>query len=129
MYIMIKKGQQISLKINGAVIAKSTSCTLSITANTTDESSKDDEDPFFDNPTVANNTWNVQNESFVTTVTALKAILIMFMAKKAVPVEIYDPEDVTTTTGNAVITALTVSAQNGQEATLSLSLQGDGMYN
>ncbi|MBO7171795.1 MAG: hypothetical protein J6V52_02425 [Bacteroidaceae bacterium] len=126
---MIKKGQQISLKINGAVIAKSTSCTLSITANTTDESSKDDEDPFFDNPTVANNTWNVQNESFVTTVTALKAILIMFMAKKAVPVEIYDPEDVTTTTGNAVITALTVSAQNGQEATLSLSLQGDGMYN
>ena len=126
---MIKKGQQISLKINGAVIAKSTSCTLSITANTTDESSKDDEDPFFDNPTVANNTWNVQNESFVTTVTALKAILIMFMAKKAVPVEIYDPEDVTTTTGNAVITALTVSAHNGQEATLSLSLQGDGMYN
>jgi predicted secreted protein len=126
---MIKKGQQISLKINGAVIAKSTSCTLNITANTTDESSKDDEDPFFDNPTVANNTWNVQNESFVTTVTALKSVLTMFMAKKAVPVEIYDPEDVTTTTGNAVITGLTVSAQNGQEATLSLSLQGDGMYN
>lgn len=126
---MVKKGQQISLKINGAVIAKSTSCTLNITANTTNESSKDDEDPFFDNPTVANNTWNVQNESFVTTVTALKAILTMLMAKKAVPVEIYDPEDVTTTTGNAVITALTVSAQNGEEATLSLNLQGDGMYN
>lgn len=126
---MIKKGQQISLKINGAVIAKSTSCSLNITANTTDESSKDDADPFFDNPTVANTTWNVQNESFVTTVTALKAVLNMFMAKAAVPAEIYDPEDVTTTTGNAVITSLSISAQNGQEATLSLSLQGDGMYN
>lgn len=126
---MILKGQEIKLKLDGKVIAKSQNCTLNITANTSDESSKDDADPYFDHPSVESTGWSAQNESFIADTGALKEILTKFKAKQPMPVEVSDPAGVTTAQGYALITGITVDAPNNGKATLSISLTGNGILN
>lgn len=124
---MILKGQKINLKVGGSVIAKSTSCSLSVSANTADESSKDDSDPMFDSPTVTAITWSCTNESFIVSVAALVELITLFKNHGSVAVEMTDAKDVTAGSGNAVITGLSVNAPNGENATVTLSLQGNGV--
>ncbi len=126
---MILKGQQIKLKLDGKVIAKSQGCTLNISANTTDESSKDDADPFFDSPSVDTVVWTAQNESFVADIAGLKEIFTKFLSRGSFSVEVYDDGGVTTTQGQAIITGITLSAPNNGKATLSISLTGNGVLN
>lgn len=126
---MILKGQHVTLKVNQAVIAKSTNCSLNITANTTDASSKDDANPMFDNPEVSTVGWQCNNESFVVSVSSLIGLIEMFKAGEPVSVEIGDPNGVTTGSGNALVTAVSVNAPNGEDVTVSLSFQGTGMLN
>lgn len=123
---MILKGQHINLKLNGNVIAKSTNCSLNITANTTDESSKDDSNPMFDSPSVSNSTWTCSNESFIVDVASLVRLISLFKSHNAVEVELNDPQNVTESYGFALITGLTVTASNGENATVRLSFQGKG---
>lgn len=127
-FAMIKKGQKIKIKIDGETVAKSTSCTLSITANTTDESTKDDVDALYDNPSVSYISWSCSNEGFIVDLPWLKSLLELFQAHEPVDVEVSDDKDVVTTTGKALITGITISAPNKENATVSISLQGDGMY-
>lgn len=126
---MILKGQNVTLKVNQAVIAKSTSCSLNITANTTDASSKDDENPLFDNSEVSTVGWQCTNESFVVSASSLIALMQMFKAGVAVGIEFGDPKGVTSGNGSALLTGLTVNAPNGDNLTVTLSFQGTGKLN
>lgn len=121
---MILKGQRVKLKIDEQEIAKSTNCTMSLTVNTTDASSKDDADAMFDNQEATHYTWNVSNESFATTVEGLKAILTKLKSGETVSVEVYDPGLVTTQVGQALITGVSINAPAGEKVTLGVSLQG-----
>lgn len=121
---MILKGQEIRLKIEGAEIAKSTNCTLSLTVNTMDSSSKDDDDAMFDNQEASHYTWNCTNESFVTSVEGMKELLTKYKGAETVSVEITDPRQVTSQYGQALITSININAPVNEKATLSVSLQG-----
>lgn len=121
---MILKGQRVKLKIDEQEIAKSTNCTMSLTVNTTDASSKDDADAMFDNQEATHYTWNVSNESFVTKVEGLKTLLSKLKSGETVSVEVYDPGLVTAQVGQALITGVSINAPAGEEATVSVSLQG-----
>lgn len=119
------KGQDVNLFIDEAVVAGSTSCTFTLTANTADAASKTDPgDGMWDNPEFQNYSWQMGNESFVTSAAGLQTLLQKVISGDAeVGVRFQVGMDVSFT-GRAIITQLQVSASNGDKAQLSLSLEG-----
>lgn len=124
---MIKKlkGQDVNLFINDAIVAGSTSCSLTLTANTADAASKSDPgDGMWDNPEFQNYGWQMSNESYVVDIASLKTLLNKVVNGDAiVDVQFQLWEDVNMA-GKAIVTQLQVSAPNGDKAQLSLSLEG-----
>jgi predicted secreted protein len=119
------KGQDVNLFIDGAVVAGSTSCTFTLSANTADAASKTDPgDGMWDNPEFQNYNWQMGNESFVANVAGLQTLLQKVINGNAeVDVHFQVGDDVSMA-GRAIITQLQVSAPNGEKVTLSLSLEG-----
>lgn len=120
------KSQDVNLFINGQVIAASTSCTFSLTANSTDAATKNDGgDAIWDNPDFVNYAWNMGNESFVLAVDSLLTLLDTVINGDA-KVQVAFQYEGLTLGGEALITQMTINAPNGDNVTLSLSLDGSG---
>ena len=124
---MIKrlKGQDVTLFIDDAIVAGSTSCSLTLTANTADAASKSDPgDGMWDNPEFQNYDWQMSNESYVVDIASLATLLNKVVNGDAiVDVQFQLWQDVWMA-GKAIVTQLQVSAPNGDKAQLSLSLEG-----
>lgn len=119
------KGQDVNLFIDNAIVAGSTSCSLTLTANTADAASKSDPgDGMWDNPEFQNYGWQMSNESYVVDIASLKTLLNKVVNGDAtVDVQFQMWHDVSMV-GKAIVTQLQVSAPNGDKAQLSLSLEG-----
>lgn len=119
------KGQAITVSIAGTAVASSTNCSVNITANTSSVATKDDSDPYFENPETTNVSWDISNESFVTTVDNLKTLVNAWVARTEVTV-LVQRSVATLVTGSAYITNIQVTAPNDGYATISLSMAGTG---
>lgn len=120
------KGKDVNLLIDGAVVARSTSCNFSVKANMTDSASKDDDDPEFEHSEVINVSWEAKNESFIATRQGLVKVMQAWLDGRLLDVSEKDGDTVVMT-GKAFITNLSVSAPKEGNATLSLSLTGNGV--
>lgn len=120
------KGQDVNLFVNGQVIAASTSCTFNLTANSTDAATKNDGgDAMWDNPDFVNYAWNMGNESFLLDTEHLLTLLNTVINGDA-KVDVGFQYEGITLGGSAIITQLQVNAPNGDNVTVSLSLDGSG---
>lgn len=121
------KGQQVTLQVDGTVIASSTSCSLSMTGNTADASTKDDTNAFFASPEFTNCTWEASNESFVSTVAGYKTLVSAWLNQTAVTLTFVDSSTYgLAVSGTAYISSLSLTAAVGEYATISVSFAGDG---
>lgn len=121
------KAKQVNLFVDGAVIQSSTSCTLALTANTADAASKTDlGDGMWDNPTFVNYSWTMSNESFVADIDALSLLLMKVIFGDAKVAVVMQDEGNFFLEGSAIVTQLQLNAPNGDNATMSLSLEGSG---
>ena len=126
---MIKyiKAKKVNLLVDGAAIQSSTSCTLALTANTADAASKTDPgDGMWDNPAFVNYSWTMGNESFVADIEALSLLLQNVINGDAKVTVIMQDENNFYLEGSAIVTQLQLNAPNGENATMSLSLEGSG---
>lgn len=121
------KAKQVNLFVDGAVIQSSTSCTLALTANTADAASKTDlGDGIWDNPSFINYSWTMSNESFVADIEALSLLLLKVINGDAKVAVVMQDEASFFLEGSAIVTQLQLNAPNGDNATMSLSLEGSG---
>lgn len=119
------KGKDVNLLVDGQVVAASTSCTFTLTANTADAASKTDPgDGMWDNPEFTHYGWQMGNESFVTDAAALASLLTKVISGDARVMVLFQAGTGLALKGQAIVTQLSVSAANGEKATLSLSLEG-----
>lgn len=119
------KGKDVNLLVDGQVVAASTSCTFTLTANTADAASKTDPgDGLWDNPEFTHYGWQMGNESFVTNAGALTSLLTKVISGDARVEVQFQADTGLALKGQAIVTQLSVSAANGEKATLSLSLEG-----
>ena len=130
------KGQHVNLLLKRGssygVIASSTNCSLDITANTADAAAKDDPgNGIFDNPEFTNYSWSASNESFIVDINYLAYLLDLVINGNG-EVDMQFGNDANyygnkvAKQGRAIISSLTVDADNGDFAKLSLSLDGNG---
>ena len=119
------KGKDVNLLVDGQVVAASTSCTFTLTANTADAASKTDPgDGMWDNPEFTHYGWQMGNESFVTNAGTLASLLTKVISGDARVEALFQADTGLALKGQAIVTQLSVSATNGEKATLSLSLEG-----
>lgn len=129
---MIKyvKAKKVNLLVDGAAIQSSTSCTLALTANTADAASKTDPgDGMWDNPAFVSYSWTMGNESFVADIEALSSLLLKVINGDATLDVAIQDENNFYLEGSAIVTQLQLNAPNGDNATMSLSLEGLGPLN
>lgn len=124
------KGTDVNLLVDGAVIAGSTSCTFSLTANTSDAASKTDPgDGMWDNPEFQNYSWQMGNESFMCDTDGLLSLLDTVINGDA-QVDVSFQIGGTTDSGaicyggKAIVSQLQVKAASNDKVTISLSLEG-----
>lgn len=120
-----------------ACVAAATSCTLHTAANTEDASTKDDTGDWGATE-VTGLTWDCSCESLLVIdddANAIKDIWEAYSKKQPVGIAVQSAKgeknrtvdiDGISFTGNAIITDLSIQAQNKQNTTLSIQLQGVG---
>ena len=120
------KGRNVNLLVDGEVIAASTNCSFSLTANTSDSASKSDEgNGMWDNPEFTFYDWSASNESFVVSIAHLQTLLRKVVVENAtVFVTFQATETGICYAADAIITQLQLSAPNGDNVKLSLSFDG-----
>lgn len=132
------KGQEVQLLCGTSansldVFAASTSCDLSITANTVDASDKDQQNPEIDDVEFSNYSWNMSNESFVTDILGLKDLISRLTSGDN---KVYVQYNANTSAssvpkfvkkGVAIITSLDINAANGELVKMTISLEGYGV--
>ncbi len=122
------KGKDVTLSVDGNVLAKSTSCSLNVSANTIDASSKDDADPLFENPEFVNTSWNANNESFVADAENAKDLIRRWMAGERILVSlVFGDAQCMAYEGYAYLTSVSITAAVGDKSKLSVSFTGDGV--
>ena len=132
------KGQNLRVFIDGKPTALATNCTVNITLNTEDGSTKDTTGSAA-SPEVTGGSWNITFEQLYNSADAaaqtfltLKAIIASMQAKPVVFDKTGGGENrVQQTaaykmTGNAYLSQLTLTATNRQNATISGTLTGTG---
>lgn len=118
------KGQEVTVEIGGTAIAKSTNCTLTLTTQTTDTSSKDDTEQYFNSPEITGMSWEITNESFVTDTDGLTQLAYYWSSRAEVTLCFNSGQG--TLQGSAYITNMTITAAMGEYSTISLSFSGCG---
>lgn len=115
------------------VFAASTSCDLSITANTVDASDKDQKNPEIDDVEFSNYSWTMSNESFVTDIRGLQGLISRLTNGEN---QVYVQYNANTSNssipkfvkkGVAIITSLDINAANGELVKMTISLEGNGV--
>lgn len=118
------------LRLDHVAVAASTSCSIDITTNTSDVSTKDDADALFDNPEPTYIDWECSNESFVANKADLLKLVQAWVESTELNVSyncgMSDAVAGWNCTGKAFISSLSVKAAMGEKATVSLSLTGNG---
>lgn len=119
-----------SIELDHVQVAASTSCSIDITTNTSDVSTKDDADAQFDNPEPTYIDWECSNESFVANRKDLRKLVLAWVDSTELNVTyvcgMSDSVAGWSCTGKAFISSLSVKAAMGEKATVSLSLTGNG---
>lgn len=111
------KGQNFRLLVSGAVIPEATSCSVTITGNTEDSSTKDTV-VAWNEETVVSTSWSAQVDSYDAEVADLVALVNTFVASQPVPVG----WDQTAGSGNGVAQEASF-ARSGNAILNDLSLQ------
>lgn len=120
------KGQDVNLFIDNKVVAASTSCTFTLNANTTDAVVKNDgSGAMWDNPDFTLYSWTMGNESFVLSTDSLLTLLDTIINGEAKVQVAFQYADYCLS-GEAIISQFNIKAPNGENVTLSLSLEGSG---
>lgn len=119
------KGQNVNLMVNGAVIAASTSCQFTVTANTADAAAKDDQgDGMWDNSEFTYCDWTASNESFIVDYSNLLELFELVVNGDAMVDVAFQMDNMLVVGGQAIISQLQIQATNKENATMSLSLEG-----
>lgn len=140
------KGKNLQVLLNGKSIALATSHSLDITINTADTTTKDSDGKFLQNETTTIQ-WSLQSEnlcSFGTDGSDTQTVLDLALVGTPVtvvfglvtPLDAVVPtggftvnstaSDKFAYTGSAIITSISVSANNGEKATYSVTFTGTG---
>ena len=131
------KGQNFRAFVGGSAVAEAVNCSVQITGNMEDSSTKDTESDYITEQMVSKS-WQVQVDSYQATAAAIKTLLTRFNAGTAVSVGF----DQTTTTaggqnrtaagadfartGQALLTDLSIQANNRAVINISTTYQGTG---
>lgn len=126
----ILKGKDVFIAVDGTPVAGSTSCSLTLTANTADAATKNDPgDGMWDRPMFSNYSWTMSNESFVVSIEGMQTLLQKVINGDGKVSVLLQDRYITpgmVLQGTAIITSLQVSAPNNDKASISISLDGCG---
>lgn len=121
------KSNAVNIILGSAVIAASDSCDFAINQNTTDAAAKDDPGAgMWDNPEATYYDWQVNNESFLVSVSDLRTLIGQAIAGNAVTVktQIVGDGGSYVRQGSALTTRLSVSSQIDDYVKVTLSFDG-----
>ena len=131
------KGQNFRVFISGSAVPEATNCSVQMTGNMEDASTKDTEGDYTSESMVSKS-WQVQVDSYEATASALKALLTRFNGGAAVSVGFDQTETTPGTqnrtaaeadfarTGQALLTDVSIVANNRATVTISTTYQGSG---
>lgn len=128
------KGQNFRLLLSSAVIPDATNASITMTANTSDVTTKDTEGLSVDEEVVTTD-WSAQVDNFQSTVAQLQAIITMFNAAQPVAVgwdqTTGDGNDTPASasfarSGNAILNDFTFNFNDREIVSTSLQFQGTG---
>ena len=131
------KGQNFRVFVAGSAVPEAVSCSVQISGNMEDSSTKDTEGDYT-NEQMVSKSWQVQVDNYQATAAALKALLTRFNAGTAVAVK-FD-QTVTTEgtqnrtaagadfarTGSALLVDVNITANNRSVINVSTTYQGTG---
>ena len=128
------KGQNFRLLVGSAVVPEATNCSITITGNTEDTSTKDT-DGFYSKDTVVSTSWQAQVDSYDADPTTLTSLVSTFNAGQPVAVgwdQTSGTGNATTASanfsrsGNALLNDLTFTFNDRQTCSVSSQYQGTG---
>lgn len=128
------KGQNFRILKDSAVIPEATNCSITLTANTEDVTTKDDVS-LYTKEQVVSTSWQAQVDTFQATVAQLKAVITMFNAAAAVGIgwDQTDVEDNETAEnasfardGDAILNDFSMQFDDRTTVATSLQFQGTG---
>jgi len=136
---MAIKGQNLRIFVAGKCIAAATSCTLNITAQTEDSSTKDSTGDWAENEVIGKS-WEVQTESLVVATDPAAAsgkstVDLISLVGTQVALTFDQTSGTNNRTaaggtlahsGNALLTNISITAANRQKGTLSCTFTGNG---
>lgn len=128
------KGQNFRLLVGGGVVPEATNCSITITGNAEDTSTKDTEG-FYSKDTVVSTSWQAQVDSYDAEPSSLQALVTTFNAGQPVPVG-WDQTSGTgnataasanfSRSGNALLNDLVFTFNDRQTCSVSSQYQGTG---
>lgn len=131
------KGQNFRVFIGGSAVPEATNCSVQLTGNMEDASTKDTEGDYTQESMVSKS-WQAQVDSYEATAAAIKALLNRFNGGAAVSVGFDQTETTPGTqnrtaaeapfarTGQALLTDVSIVANNRATVTVSTTYQGTG---
>jgi len=128
------KGQNFRLLVNSAVVPESTSCSVSITGNTEDSSTKDDTG-MWTKETIVSTSWSASVDSYNAETEALCDLVTLFNAGQPIPVGWDQTSGANNATaanasfkrsGNALLNDLSIQFNDRTNITVTSQYQGTG---
>lgn len=128
------KGQNFRIAVGGAVVPEATNCSVTISGNAEDTSTKDTTG-LFSQETVTSRNWQVQVDSYDAEPANLRTLMATFLAGSAVSVgfdKYAGTGNATANTeewargGDALLTDITLSFNDRQTVSVSSQYQGTG---
>lgn len=128
------KGQNFRIFVGGSALPEETTCTVTLTGNAEDASTKDDTSSFAKED-VTSRTWTVTAEYLDVSVSTIKAILTTIKAKQPVTVAWDQTAGAQNRvgqnaafkrSGSALLTDVTLTTPNRQNCVLSVTFTGTG---
>lgn len=122
-------GEKLFVNIAGKPIAYSTTCSIEMSAETIDTSNKESGQWVSSLPGKCS--WSISTDALITKAVgkeSLDAVFTAFTARQAVEITFVQKDTAETTlySGKAFITACNVNANNGEVASMSVTLTGTG---
>lgn len=128
------KGQNFRLLVSGAAVPEATNCSITLTGNTDDSSTKD-ADGFFTQETVVSSSWQAQVDTYDAEPSSMQALVNVFIAAQPVPVGWDQTAGAQNRvaqsanfarSGNALLTDITMQFNDRATCSVSSQYQGTG---